>query len=111
MEFCDNCKNYLYLKECKHEGDRKLFYHCKKCDFQKECGNNKISFKIYKQTKNDNNDSYLNQSKVTDNTLPKKHCKCPNCKKINNNPYERKYINNSFQLNVICKKCFHNWIL
>jgi len=109
MEFCENCKNYLFLKECKHEGNRALFYYCKKCDFKKECINKKISFKIYKQTEIKNNDSYMNKYKANDVTLPSRSCKCPKCKKINNNPYERKYVNNSFQLNIFCKNCFYNW--
>ena len=111
MEFCKNCKNYLFLKECKVNGDRKLIYYCKQCDFSKDCIDNKISFKIYKKTDNLENDSYLNKFKVTDLTLPRKTTKCPKCKKTNNNVYEVKYFNNSYNLNIICKHCHHNFSL
>ena len=113
MNFCVKCNNFLYLKEINHEDKRVLFYYCKKCDYKTECKNNKISFKIYKKTINNSksNVSYLNKYKVNDLTLPRKNIKCPKCKKINNNPYERKYFNNSFQLNIICSndKCNYNW--
>lgn len=110
MDFCVNCKNYLYLKEMKIEDDRKLFFYCKKCDFKKECLNNKISFKIYRNT-DITIENHLNKFKINDNTLPKKNCKCPKCKKTNLNPYETKYFNNSFNLNIICKNCCHNFFL
>jgi DNA-directed RNA polymerase subunit M/transcription elongation factor TFIIS len=111
MEFCDKCKNYLYLKETKEENTRKLFYICRKCDFKKECFNKKISFKIYRMSNNNFNDTYLNKYKANDVTLPTKVCKCPYCKKINTNSYETKYINNSFQMNIICKECYKNFFL
>ena len=109
MEFCVTCKNYLYLKEQKVEEKRTLFYYCKKCEYKKECVNKKISFKIYKKTDNTVKDSYMNKYKVTDKTLPTKHTKCQKCKKTNDNPYEVKYSNNCYNLNVICSKCHHNW--
>ena len=111
MEFCNNCKNYLYLKESKVDDVRKLFYICHKCDFKKECLNKKISFKIYRVNTHNTHDTHLNKYKINDVTLPTKSCKCPMCKKMNSNPYETKYINNSFQMNVICKDCHHNFFL
>jgi len=111
MEFCENCKNYLYLKETKDNGIRKLFHICRKCDFKKECLNKKVSFKTYRMINTNTNDTYLNKYKANDVTLPTKTCKCPNCKKINANAYETKYINNSFQMNVICKECHTNFFL
>lgn len=110
MEFCGNCKNYLFLKEEKVNDNRVLFYICKKCDFKKECLKKKISFKTYKNTDNNIiNDKHLNKYKITDPTLPSKSCKCPKCKKTNLNTYEVKYSNNSYNLNVICHGCHHNW--
>ena len=109
MDFCHNCKNYLYLKEKIENGERKLFRICKKCDFKKECCNNRIAFKIYRQTTDTNNNNYLNKYKAFDCTLPTKLSKCPKCKKNQINPYERKYINNQYQMNIICKDCHHNW--
>jgi len=110
MEFCGNCKNYLFLKEEKTNDKRVLFYICKKCDFKKECLNKKISFKTYRNTDIVINDTYLNKYKVTDPTLPTKLSKCCKCKKTNMNTYEVKYFNNSYNLNMICKSCFHSWI-
>ena len=111
MEFCESCKNYLFLKEEKVDNKRQLFYYCRGCDFKKQCVNNKISFKRYNFDSNKNDDtSYMNKYKVNDLTLPKKTCKCPKCKKTNNNVYEVKYINNCYNLNVICSYCFHNWV-
>ena len=34
MEFCQNCDNYLYIKEDPEQ--RKIFNYCKFCDYQKE---------------------------------------------------------------------------
>lgn len=111
MEFCNNCKNYLFLKEEKVNTQRKLYYYCKNCDFKKECLNNKILFKRYKfdEEKIEDN-SYINKYKVSDITLHKKNTKCPKCKKINNNVYEVKYLNNSYNLNFVCSNCYHSWI-
>ena len=110
MEFCEDCKNYLFLKEQKINNKRTLCYYCKGCNFQKECQNNKISFKRYKfeDKKNDEN-SFMNKYKTEDVTLPRKQCKCSKCKKTNNNVYEVKYLNNCYNLNVICSSCFHNF--
>ena len=101
MEFCGNCKNYLFLKEEKVNNERILFYICKKCDFKKECLNNKISFKTYKKTDNVINDKHLNKYKVTDPTLPTKNSKCPKCKKTNVNTYEVKYYKQSKNSRII----------
>ena len=114
MEFCENCKNYLFLKEQKINDKRTLYYYCKCCEFQKECDNNKISFKRYKfeEQKTDEN-NHMNKYKTNDMTLPRKSTKCPKCKKTNNNVYEVKYLNNCYNLNMICSNstCHHNWYL
>jgi DNA-directed RNA polymerase subunit M/transcription elongation factor TFIIS len=111
MEFCNNCKNYLFLKEEKYNNQRTLFYYCKNCEFKKECLDNKILFKRYNfddEKIEDNN--YINKYKVHDITLHKKNTKCPKCNQIKKNTYEVKYLNNSYNLNFICSKCFHSWI-
>jgi len=110
MEFCENCKNYLFLKEQKVNNHKSLYYYCKDCDFQKECINNKISFKRYKfeDTKIVDN-VFMNKYKINDVTLPRKVSKCNKCKKTNNNVYEVKYLNNCYNLNIICSSCHHNF--
>lgn len=111
MDFCDNCKNHLSVLEISENNERVLYYYCKKCNVKKQCFNNKVSFKKYKMDNNHTNDTqHINKYKAQDCTLPIKHCKCPKCKKINNNRYEVKYVNNSYNLNIICKNCHENFI-
>ena len=109
MEFCENCKNYLYFKEYLINNNRKLFFYCKKCDYKKECNLKKITFKNYKVKKKIKKDNFLNKYKIHDNTLPKKISKCKYCHKINNNPYEIVYTNNIYNMNIICINCKKNF--
>lgn len=111
MEFCNNCKNYLSFKEDLIDNKRNLYYYCNKCDYKKKCNINKITFKNYKIKQKLSSDIYLNKYKVNDKTLPKKVSKCKKCNKINNNPYELKYINNLYKMNIICIKCYNNFFI
>lgn len=106
MEFCNSCDDYLYIKEFRENNNFKLIYSCKKCPFTKECNNNLIFKKIYKKddkitfSKNKIND-YI----IRDKTLPKKKSKCESCHDINENPYQVKYANNSFNIVSFCINC------
>lgn len=108
MEFCEKCENYLEYKEYIIDKKRKLYYYCEKCNYKKECNIKQITFKKYKTKKKIINDEYLNKYKIKDNTLPRKKIKCKFCHKKNNNPYEIKYINNLFAMNIICINCKKN---
>lgn len=110
MDFCNNCNNYLSLKEILENDERILYYYCNKCEIKKQCLIKKISFKKYKIDNDIKNEVFLNKYKVKDKTLPQKYCKCPKCKKMNNNRYEVHYKNNSYNINIICKNCFNNFI-
>jgi DNA-directed RNA polymerase subunit M/transcription elongation factor TFIIS len=109
MEFCNKCENYLYYKEYIVNDIRKLFYYCKKCNYKKECENKQIILKTYKTKKKILKEDYLNYYKIQDKTLPRKLTKCKHCHKKNNNPYEVKYINNLYTMNLICVNCKKNF--
>ena len=107
MEFCDNCFNFLFTKELKENSNKKLYYYCKKCNFQKECTNYLIFKKTYKKINITEKDLYNNQLKVNDKTLPTIKVKCNHCKKINENKYEILYENNYYKKLIICINCFN----
>lgn len=111
MEFCNNCNNLLLVRQYieKETEEKQLTYYCNQCDFKKKCEENCIYKKIYKQDIAINNQKLLNHNQIHNKTLPFTKIKCPNCKKINNNSYTISYINNSFKINLICKKCCHSW--
>jgi len=110
MEFCE-CGSYLFKKEIlKEDNEKKLYYYCKNCDYQKSCDNYKVYSKIYKKDNNINNNEKLNKIKINDKTLPDIKIRCKKCKKINENKYELHYMNNSYYKNIICKNCFTNWL-
>lgn len=109
MDFCNNCNNYLQIKEIKFEDKRTLYYYCKNCPFKKQCEINKISSTNYSKKKITLDKSYLNNYKKDSNILPKKISKCPGCKTKNENVYEVRYFNNSYNIYNICSKCNNGW--
>jgi DNA-directed RNA polymerase subunit M/transcription elongation factor TFIIS len=110
MEFCDNCFNFLFIKEIKENNLKKIIYYCKKCNFIKDCNNNRIMLKKYNNEKKIMNNTTINKLKTKDITLPTIKSKCNFCKKININKYEIKYYNNSYHKNIICINCYKNKI-
>ena len=110
MKFCD-CGSYLFKKEIiNKENKKELNYYCKCCDYQDLCDDYKIYSKIYKNNNMINNDKEINKLKINDKTLPEIKIKCKKCKKTNENKYEIHYTNNSYHRNIICKKCYTNWL-
>ena len=107
MDFCHNCFNLLFIKEIINNNNKKLINYCKKCNFQKDCNNNLIFKRKYKNT-NKKIDNEINRIKVIDNTLPIINIKCNHCKKKNNNKYEILYYDNSYHKKIICINCFKN---
>lgn len=105
MEFCDNCYNYLSIREERKEDNFDLVYKCENCNFSKKCESNVIFTKIYKQEELNINDIYLNKYHKTDKTLPSKLTTCVKCNETNNNKYEVKYCNNSFNIIIYCSSC------
>lgn len=109
MDFCNNCFNLLFIKEIFKDNTKKLIYYCKKCDFNKDCNDNKIMLKTYQKNNGFfNNNIEINKLKINDITLPNIKIKCIHCKKINDNKYEIKYYNNSYHKNIICINCYKN---
>ena len=118
MEFCDNCENYLSLKEIREEKEEgkedttdtnsfDIIYHCSSCDLDKPCNNYMIYRKVYKKEGISMTDAHLNTYKARDPTLPRRKSKCTKCNKIDNNPYQVKYADNSFNILSICLTCNH----
>ena len=108
MLFCSSCKNHMKIIERSENGTRKIIYECKKCSIIQECTKTKFMIKTY--NRKEFLDTKFNKTKVNDNTLPTKKIKCPHCSKKNTNPYEIKYINNYYCINVICKECYESWL-
>ena len=115
MDFCINCKNFLFIKEkdedCtgnsandnKEELEKQIIYYCLKCNYQKNVENNCIYKKIYKKSSNlYKNHKFLNY----DVTLPRKLTTCPSCKVENDNVY---YQRNNLSIIFTCKNCSHFW--
>ena len=110
MKFCEDCGDYLVIKETRVGGVFKICYFCEACMKGEECLNTCVYNKVYKKEKDlVNYDTSLNKYHIQDSTLPTKTGKCTHCKKTNNNPYYVKYINNSFNIIMICKKCLKNF--
>lgn len=106
MEFCDNCGDYLYLSEKRNDKEIKLVYSCKKCDFTKHCDKTLIFRKVYKKDdKLDYEKKDINKYLIRDKTLPKKKSQCTSCLTINDNPYQVKYSNNSYNIISFCLDC------
>ena len=115
MYFCKNCSKFLDVREEISQSPngaplRDVYYYCKNpdCNYKIPCQNYQVFHKVYRQ-KAANDDRHLNQYKAQDCTLPQKSSKCPKCKRLGKNRFERKYFNNHFYINNICSKCFHNW--
>lgn len=108
LKFCEKCKNILFLKEIDIDSKRTLVYYCKKCETQCVCYKLRVEHKEYR-TNTCIDTSYLNKYKISDPTLQTKKSKCPKCKKINKNPFEVMYLNNSYKVKSICVKCHHDW--
>ena len=118
MEFCDKCENYLSLKEVRNineeEKEQKLdsndfdiVYHCSSCNLEKPCNKYMIYKKVYKKEGLVMKDKHLNKYKARDPTLPRRKSKCTSCNKVDNNPYQVKYADNSFNILSICLSCNH----
>ena len=125
MNFCEDCKNMLYIKtfdkddELDEEGEpkstQKLMYYCKSCGKEYEAANTKQSiYSINFNTDNIQKHTLINEYTLQDPTLPKAQgIKCPNveCKSketknpnivyINYNEKEMKYI-------YACLDCYTN---
>ena len=107
MLFCNSCKNSMNIVEREVDNSRKLMYECNHCDVHIDCNQNKFTIKNYTLTEKLHSN---NKIKIHDKTLPTKNSKCPHCKSKNQNPYEIKYLNNYYCINIICKNCLKNWI-
>ena len=106
MIFCDNCKNNMKICEMDIDGVRNIYYNCQSCNFIKPTQQFNIFQKYYN---NDNNNNWKIKSlySINDPTLPRKHTKCPSCKKINDNVY---YQNNDLTIKLVCTNCENTWI-
>ena len=111
MKFCKLCKNSLQLKETREDNHFQLWHVCLKCNYEEICENPCIFSKTYKKERSAINydASYLNKYYINDPTMPTKKTKCVHCNETDNNPYYVKYVNNSFQIIIICKACLKNF--
>jgi DNA-directed RNA polymerase subunit M/transcription elongation factor TFIIS len=106
MIFCDKCKNNMNICEINIDGVRNIYYNCNNCEFIKPTQQFKIYNKLYNN--NINKDWVIDPVfSINDKTLPRKHTKCPSCKKINDNVY---YQNKDLTIKLICNNCQHMWI-
>ena len=104
MEFCQNCNNYLYIKEDPEQ--KKIISYCKSCDYQKERTEYCILKKIYKKSESR---PYINHKYTNDDpTYPCIDIKCPKCKKEGHYAY---YQCTNLSIIVVCSHadCNHDW--
>ena len=127
MNFCEDCRNMLYIKTFDNDEElenddepkknQKLMYYCKSCGREYEASDTKQSiYSINFNTDNIQKHTLINQYTLQDPTLPKAQgIKCPNadCESkttkntnivyINYNEKDMKYI-------YACLDCYKNKI-
>lgn len=108
MLFCESCKNTMTIIEKEVDNCRKLMYECKKCDITQHCS--KVKFMNKNYNRKEILDCKNNKYKINDTTMPTRKSKCPHCNEKNVNPYEIRHVNNYYCINMICKKCYKNWV-
>ena len=88
------------------DNQRNIYHICYNCNYTEPTPRFKIFNKLYKK---DTNKKWIRHPEfaVYDKTLPKKHTKCPSCKKINDNVF---YKNENLTISLICDNCKNFWV-
>lgn len=96
----------MKISEIDIDNKRNIYYTCQQCNYTQPTQQFNTFKKYYRQNNNQNWAKHPEFS-VYDKTLPKKHTKCPSCKKVNDNVY---YQNSNLTITLVCQLCKNSWI-